>query len=73
VQDKAFGVGAVFGFQARAGTGDDVFAIKGTVPAAELDQTESLFHGSLQYGRERIRAKKDCAGFAPASAGIRRG
>lgn len=73
VQEQEFGFGAAFSFQAGSGTGDDVFAVKGTAPVAKLDQTESFFHNSLQYGRERNRAKKDCAKVAPDSAGIRQG
>ena len=73
VLDKTLGIGPLFGFQAGPGTGDDIFSVKGTTTVAELDQTESFIHNSLHYGRERNRAKKDCARVAPDSAGIRQG
>jgi len=71
VEDQPFGFGAILGLQTRAGTGGDVFAIKGTTTITQLNQSVSCVHVSLQYGRERNRAKKDCARVAPDSAGIR--
>jgi hypothetical protein len=59
VQDQTLGFCALFRLQAGTRPGDDVFAIERATPVAELDQTESSFHNSLQYGRERFRAEKD--------------
>jgi len=58
------------GLQTGPSPSNGVFTIEHAAPVAELDQTESFFHNSLQYGRAPFRAEKDCVGIARDSAGL---